>query len=167
VNENESDDIVLALAGEVAIRKGHTNIATQEIAPQARARGVTDEMLSESLQFLAEEGYIDQYRGSDHYLGDGFRLAFRGLEWYATTHVPGYEGIVVDVADRIVGAGETDNRQITASLGQHGLVVTHILDRLHRTGFIGDVMHVSDGTAYVRDPRVRLKRLVRQAKSSR
>jgi len=157
---DDADAVVLEIAGDVAIEKGHPFIATTELAAAAQARSLTDSMMSESLLALREDGCIDQY------VGHSFHLTFLGIEQYIKRHVPDDEAITMAIARCIVKEGKTMNVDIAGALTQPLLVVTHILDRLKRDNLVGQVSHLSDGTAFVQDPSVKLKRLVDQSQGS-
>jgi TIR domain len=129
------DSLVLRLACEAAIKDESDLIDPNELYVQDGQLLLPELELGDAIEILEQQYMVRVH----HVLGGGlssFRITTHGFETYARACIPGYDGIVRDVASALVNRQKESDQAIAADLGKPLFLVQHILTVLEDAGHI-------------------------------
>lgn len=129
------DGLVLQLACEAAVKDESDLIDPNELYVQDGHLLLPELELSDAIEML-EQRYMVRVH---HVLGGGlssFQITTHGFETYARACIPGYDGIVRDVASALVNRQEESDQDIAADLERPLFLVQHILTVFEDAGHI-------------------------------
>lgn len=129
------DSLVLRLACEEAIAKESELIDPNELYVKAGRPLLPEGELRDAIEILEQQYMVRVH----HVLGGGlpsFQITTHGFEEYARVCIPGYEGIVRDVASALINRQKESDQAIAADLGKPLFLVQHILNVLEDAGHL-------------------------------
>jgi hypothetical protein len=127
-------------------------VNTGDLRERISDLGITDAVLHESLDLLAELHFIEKESSFSSQGLDIYQITALGFERYATAFVPGFDNLVSQVLICIVNDKMKDNVAITASLAKPYILINYILDILQERGLvklkktIDNVIHIMEIT---------------------
>lgn len=131
--------------------QGPLMFGPEEVFEAVKPLGISREGAQESLEILDGRGYIQASKvlgGSIHHI----RVLDYGFDEYLRSYLDDYNALEKSVGLQIVNHDRSSTRQIAEALEQPEIVVDHILERFHDSGYIylikakigpGQVMSVS------------------------
>ena len=149
------DSLVLRLACEEAIAKGSDFIEPEELYVRDGKPLLPEVELSDAIDVLEQQHLVRAHRT----IGGGlpsFQITTHGFEQYARACIPGYDGVVRDVASALVNRQKGSDQAIAAEIGKPLFLVQHVLQVLEDAGHlklsktISGPRHVYDNAASLR-----------------
>lgn len=129
------DSLVLRLACEQAIDKENDLIDPDTLYVKDGQPLLPKTELADAIEMLEQQYMVRVH----HVLGSGlssFQIATHGFEEYARSCIPGYDGIIRDVASALVNRQKGSDQAIAADLGKPLFLVQHILTVLEDAGHL-------------------------------
>ena len=130
-NLQDVDVVILKRSCETAIERGYLkHIDVRSLLKEIESMGITRDELFDSLEILADEGYIEPSKtiGGGLPIND-FEITEFGFEQYANEYVPDYSAIV----ERVIAEIIHDDKDV---YDKPGLLVEHVLDHLAGQGYL-------------------------------
>jgi len=125
----------------------------------AKDSGITDEQISDSLEILANRGYITRtvvISGRT----SSIQIPTFTLDTYCRQNIKNYENLELSIISCIVNDKKLRTREIAAQINAPNCLVTQILNSLESRGKIANV-HLFDGSVIVRSKNfAELKRML-------
>jgi hypothetical protein len=129
------DAHVLLKAAAWAIENDTAHVDPRSLFLVAGSNGIAAETLSESIDLLEQEGYVDVIR----HLGPGpydFRLTEAGFELYLVNNFESYDAAVKEVIALIVNRDVMSSDQLAAQAQIPHRIAHHIVSRLEAGGHV-------------------------------
>lgn len=150
------DSLVLQLACEDAIAKESNLLDPNELYFKDGQSLLPEVELADAIEMLEQQFMVRVH----HVLGGGlssFKVTTRGFEEYARACIPGYDGIVRDVASALVNRKKGSDQAIATDLGRPLFLVQHILQVLEDAGHL-KLSKTLSGPRYVHNVAASLRR---------
>lgn len=132
---NNIDSLVLKIACEYALKTGHTCINPGIFYLENGDHLVPESELSDSLEVLDQQGYINLLRTIGPGL-DRFQVTTYGFETFARSCIPEYDQVFADLVSAIVNKQILTNVELEQELGRPRVLVDNILDLLESNDHI-------------------------------
>jgi hypothetical protein len=129
------DSLVLRLACEEAIKKESDFIEPEELYVKDGKPLLPEAELGDAIEVLEQQYLVRSHRT----IGGGlpsFQVTTRGFEEYAQACIPGYAGLVRDVASALVNRKKESDQEIATDLAKPLFIVQHILQVLEDAGHL-------------------------------
>lgn len=115
--------------------------------------------VSDSLDILDREGYLNVYRNNGPIIGSNYLVTTSGFEIFANENIPHYQSKVNSVISKIVNENIHDKLSIQFGLNEPGYLIGHILDVLEENGLINQ-SKATQGISYIFNISPKLKRML-------
>lgn len=128
------DSLVLETACQTEIATGMST-AIRDSFHSLIEQGVSAEQIIESQEILQTRGFVKLHYTLGHH-PQSTEVTARGFDLYAKAKIPGFRGIVVDVARLIVEGQHTHNRSLAEALNQPIRIITHVMAHFESKGWL-------------------------------
>lgn len=151
----QSDVSVLLALGKIYLSHGRGPIDRSTLEQSVAEIGITPNMVSDSLEILGDEHYVDGF----HVMSGKYimvRLTARGAETAYDALLPDFSEFERKIALQLVNSDQSQASSISEGLNIPYAVVEHVLDQLTSRGLIRSSKTMTDTIVW--DISVRLKR---------
>lgn len=156
-----TDALVLKTIGDVSLELRTSMLGTSQILGTLQELGLTEDVIMESIEVLADRGIIVAAEGYNTTKVSLFDLTSLGFGTFARAFLPGVDRLMRDTLVAIVNHGLTRTDDVSAHLGECSDLVNRILGVLAQRGLIA-VFEVFGGNNHITEVTAQGRRAVRQ-----
>ena len=155
---NKQDNLVFKAACELAIQTGDFWVYPTNIYEIVKEYDISEELLSESLNILSEEYYINAQKviGGEIVMVE---ITTFGFDQYVKVFIKEYDKILMSIISEIVNKDVNSNLELSQNLNIEKVIVDHVLNILEQKNYL-KLAKMMGGESVIHNLSPQLKRLL-------